>query len=124
MRELKYSVLDTEDEIIFMLETDSFFEKEFEYEFNENNLLFISNDEIVTIITPIDNKENKLDIHFFGDSNERFKQTQLQNIFTRLKDAGLQYSSPKCAEGTEYNSTGNEKVRNFDLIKQQKGLLQ
>lgn len=64
MRELKYSVLDTEDEIIFMLESDSFFNKEFEYEFNENNLLFISNDEIVFIYLGDFNKENK-ELKFF-----------------------------------------------------------
>lgn len=115
-------ILESLEQSGFVLE-DHCFEENDERKSIHLKLSNISNDEIVTIITPIDNKENKLDIHFFGDSNERFKQTQLQNIFTRLKDAGLQYSSPKCAEGTEYNSTGNEKVRNFDLIKQQKGLL-
>ncbi len=64
MRELKYSVLDTEDEIIFMLEVDSFFEKEFEYEFNEDNLLFIANDEIVFVYIGDVDRNNK-DLKFF-----------------------------------------------------------
>lgn len=69
MRELKYSVLDTEDEIIFMLESDSFFNKEFEYEFNENNLLFIATDEIVFIYLGDFNRENKELKFFITDEN-------------------------------------------------------
>lgn len=69
MRELKYSVLDTEDEIIFMLESDSFFNKEFEYEFNENNLLFIAIDEIVFIYLGDFNRENKELKFFITDEN-------------------------------------------------------
>jgi len=78
----------------------------------------ISNDEIVTIITPVENRENKLDIHFFGDSNESFKRTQLTNIFTRLQNAGLECSAPSCADGTGHKSNGDEKVRNFQFLSQ------
>lgn len=115
-------ILESLEQSGFVLE-DHCFEENDERRSIHLKLSNISNDEIVTIITPIDNKENKLDIHFFGDSNEKFKQTQLQNIFTRLQNTGLKCSPLKCAEGTEYNSTGNEKVRDFSLVKQQRGLL-
>lgn len=115
-------ILESLNQSGFILQ-DHCFEEDDERKSIHLKLSNISNDEIVTIITPIDNKENKLDIHFFGDSNEKFKQTQLQNIFTRLKAAGLQYNSPKCVEGTEHHSTGNERVRDFNLVKQHKGLL-
>lgn len=78
----------------------------------------MSNDEIITIITPIENRENKLDIHFFGDSDESCKRTQLTNIFTRLQNAGLECSAPQCAEGTGHKSSGDEKVRNFKTFQQ------
>lgn len=126
---LSQSRSDMASDILDSLEQSGFVLKDHCFEENDERksihlkLSNISNDEIVTIITPVDNKENKLDIHFFGDSNERFKQTQLQNIFTRLKNEGLNCSSPKCAEGTEHNTTGNEKVRDFSLVNQQKGLL-
>jgi len=73
----------------------------------------ISGDEIVTIITPKENRENQLDIHFFGNSNESFKQTQLRNIFDRLKKENIECTAPKCAAGTQFNNSGDEKVRDF-----------
>ena len=73
----------------------------------------ISGDEIVTIITPKENRENQLDIHFFGNSNENFKQTQLKNIFDRLKKANIECTAPQCAAGTQFNNSGDEKVRDF-----------
>jgi hypothetical protein len=127
---LSQSRSDMASDILESLEQSGFVLKDHCFEENDERksihlkLSNMSNDEIVTIITPIDNKENKLDIHFFGDSNERFKQTQLQNIFTKLQNVGLKCSTPKCVEGTEHHSTGNEKVRDFSLLKQQKGLLQ
>lgn len=64
MRELKYSMLNTEDEIIFMLEKDNFFNNEFEYDFKDGNILFISEEEIVFIFLGRNKKENK-ELKFF-----------------------------------------------------------
>ena len=81
---LSQSRSDMASDILESLEQSGFVLKDHCFEENDERksihlkLSNMSNDEIVTIITPIDNKENKLDIHFFGDSNERFKQTQLQ----------------------------------------------
>jgi len=72
-----------------------------------------SGDEVVTIITPMENRENKLDIHFFDDSDEQFKQTRLQSMLSRLQDNGVECSQPQCAPGTQFNNTGDEKVRDF-----------
>ena len=80
----------------------------------------ISDDEIVTIITPIGNKENKLDIHFFGDSSEDFKQVQLKNIFTSLKEANIEFTPPKCVEGLENKQEGNHNVRDFSKLQKTK----
>lgn len=77
----------------------------------------ISGDEVVTIITPMENKKNKLDIHFFDDSDENFKQTRLQSMIERLADSGVECTKPKCAEGTKYNNIGDERVRDFEKIK-------
>lgn len=64
MRELKYSMLKTEDEIIFMLENDSFFNAEFEYDFKDNNILFISEEEIVFIHVG-EEKKDSIELKFF-----------------------------------------------------------
>jgi hypothetical protein len=84
-------------------------------------LLSKTGDEIVTIITPIENRKNKLDVHFFGDSDEKFKQIQLKNIFDRLSNAEVQCTAPLCAEGTQFKSNGDEKMRDFIGIKHQYG---
>lgn len=64
MRELNYSMLKTEDEIIFMVEKDLFFEYIFEYEFEENNILFISRDEVVFVSLGGESIEN-MELKFF-----------------------------------------------------------
>ena len=78
----------------------------------------IAGDEVVTIITPMSNRENKLDIHFFDkNSNENFKQTRLQSMMQRLTESGVDCAAPRCAEGTQYNSSGDESVRDFNSVK-------
>ena len=75
-------------------------------------------DEIVTIISPVGSRDNKLDIHFFDkDSDENFKKTRLNSIFERLSESGVDCDAPSCAPGTENESRGNEEVRNFEKIK-------
>jgi len=69
MRELKYSMLKTEDEIIFMLEKDSFFNTDFEYDFKDNNILFISKEEIV-FVSLGENKKNETELKFFITDEE------------------------------------------------------
>lgn len=69
MRELKYSMLKTEDEIIFMLEKDSFFNTDFEYDFKDNNILFISEEEIV-FVSLGENKNNEIELKFFITDEE------------------------------------------------------
>lgn len=69
MRELKYSMLKTEDEIIFMLEKDSFFNTDFEYDFKDNNILFISEEEIV-FVSLGENKKNETELKFFITDEE------------------------------------------------------
>ena len=81
-------------------------------------MINITGDEIVTIITPMNNRENKLDIHFFDtNSNESFKQTRLQSMIQRLTENGVQCAVPQCAEGTQHNSSGDESVRDFKKVK-------
>lgn len=78
----------------------------------------IAGDEVVTIITPMSNRENKLDIHFFdNNSNENFKQTRLQSMMQRLTESGVDCAAPRCAEGTQHNSSGDESVRDFNSVK-------
>lgn len=69
MRELKYSMLKTESEIIFMLDKDHFFNDEFEYGFKDNNILFISNEEIV-FVSLGKNKRKKSELKFFITDEE------------------------------------------------------
>lgn len=64
MRQLKYNMLKTEDEIIFMLENDNFFNAEFEYDFKDDKILFISTEEIVFV--PLGEKKNdNTELKFF-----------------------------------------------------------
>lgn len=69
MRELKYSMLKTEDEIIFMLEKDSFFNSDFEYDFKDNHILFISDAEIV-FVSLGKSKKNEKELKFFITDEE------------------------------------------------------
>lgn len=69
MRELKYSILKTEDEIIFMLENDKFFNSEFEYHIKDKNILFISDEEIVFV--SLGNEDNiNVELKFFITDEE------------------------------------------------------
>lgn len=78
----------------------------------------IAGDEVVTIITPMQNRENKLDIHFFDkESDEHFKQTRLKSMMKRLNESGVDCKAPECASGTKHNSSGDESVRNFEKLK-------
>lgn len=96
---------------------DSCFEEEDERKAIHLKLQNISGDEVVTIITPVNNKENKLDIHFFDDNDESFKQTRLSSILQRLQQDGIRCSTPQCVTGTEHQNRGNEQVRDFDKMK-------
>lgn len=69
MRELKYSMLKTEDEIIFMLEKDNFFNSDFEYDFKDNNIFFISEEEIV-FVSLGENREIDAELKFFITDEE------------------------------------------------------
>lgn len=69
MRELKYSMLKTEGEIIFMLDKDSFFNTEFEYDFKDNNILFISDNEVVFVSFGNEDRENS-ELKFFITDEE------------------------------------------------------
>ena len=110
-------IVDSLDDAGFELE-DSCFEGEDERASVHLKMTNISGDEIVTIITPINNRENKLDIHFFDkNSDENFKQTRLQSMMQRLSESGVECQAPKCAEGTEHNSSSNESVRDFEKVK-------
>lgn len=62
-------MLKTEDEIIFMLEKDSFFNTDFEYDFKDNNILFISEEEIV-FVSLGENKNNEIELKFFITDEE------------------------------------------------------
>lgn len=62
-------MLKTEDEIIFMLEKDNFFNTDFEYDFKDNNILFISEEEIV-FVSLGENKKNETELKFFITDEE------------------------------------------------------
>ena len=110
-------IVDSLDSSGFNLE-DSCFEGEDERASIHLKMTNISGDEVVTIITPVDNRENRLDIHFFDkDSDEAFKQTRLKNMMQRLSENGVECQTPQCATGTEHNNTGNESVRDFEKVK-------
>ena len=115
-------IVESLDSSGFHLE-DSCFEGEDERSAVHLKMRNFSGDEVVTIITPVDNRENRLDIHFFDkDSDEAFKQTRLKNMMRRLSENGVECQTPQCATGTEYNSSGNESVRDFEKVKSlQKG---
>lgn len=110
-------IVDSLDRSGFTLE-DSCFEGEDERASIHLKMTNISGDEVVTIITPVDNRENRLDIHFFDkDSDESFKQTRLKNMMQRLSESGVECQTPQCTTGTEHNSTGDERVRDFEKVK-------
>lgn len=97
---------------------DSCFEGEDERASVHLKMTNIAGDEIVTIITPMNNRENKLDIHFFDkNSDESFKQTRLQSMMQRLSESGVECQTPQCAEGTQHYDSGNESVRDFEKVK-------
>jgi len=110
-------IVDSLDDAGFNLE-DSCFEGDDERASVHLKMTNIAGDEIVTIITPMNNKENKLDIHFFDkNSDETFKQTRLQSMMQRLQKSGVDCQAPKCAEGTENHDSGDESVRDFEKVK-------
>ena len=110
-------IVDSLDEAGFNLE-DSCFEGDDERAAVHLKMTNIAGDEIVTIITPVNNRENKLDIHFFDkNSDENFKQTRLQSMMKRLSESGVECQTPQCAEGTEHHDSGNESVRDFEKVK-------
>ena len=78
----------------------------------------MSGDEVVTIITPVENRKNKLDILFFDQGNdESFKQARLQSMMQRLQDSGVECEAPTCAAGTQNHDSGDESVRDFEKVK-------
>ena len=109
-------IVDSLDDSGFQL-VDSCFEGEDERKAIHLKLENISGDEVVTIITPVENRENRLDIHFFDDNDESFKQTRLQSMIKRLNDNDVECQAPKCAKGTESHQRGDESVRDFDKVK-------
>jgi hypothetical protein len=110
-------IVDSLDDAGFELE-DSCFKGDDKRSSVHLKMTNISGDEIVTIITPVNNRENKLDIHFFDkNSDENFKQTRLQSMMQRLNESGVECQTPQCAEGTEHNGSGNESVRDFEKVK-------
>ncbi len=110
-------IINSLDDSGFTLE-DSCFEGDDERASIHLKMTNIRGDEVVTIITPLSNKENKLDIHFFDKvSDETFKQTRLQNMIDRLSQSGVDCQVPKCAEGTQHHSSGDESVRDFQTVK-------
>jgi len=75
-------------------------------------------EEVVTIITPQDSLTNKIDIHFFDkSSNENERQARLKDMLQNLNENGVDCDKPKCVAGTENQSRGDEKVRNFEEVK-------
>lgn len=113
-------VLDSLDDAGFEL-TDSCFEGDDERAAIHLKMTNITGDEVVTIITPLNNRENKLDIHFFDkNSDENFKQVRLKSMLKRLNDSGVECQSPQCAKGMEHSEHGDESVRDFSKVKSQK----
>ena len=110
-------IVDSLDESGFEL-VDECFEGDDEREALHLKMQNISGDEVVTIITPVENRKNKLDIHFFDKGNdESFKQTRLQSMIQRLQESGVECETPKCAVGTEDHNSGDESVRDFQQVK-------
>jgi len=73
-----------------------------------------SGNEIVAVITPVENAKNNLELNFFTrDNDEEFRQTMSKSIHTSLQENGLNVGEPVCREGYKNRSSDNERVRDI-----------
>jgi len=78
-------------------------------------------EEVVTIITPKDNQINQLDIHFFDKSvNEDERKLKLNDMLGSLSQDGIECDRPQCIAGSQFESQGNVKEKDFETIKNMK----
>jgi hypothetical protein len=83
----------------------------------------LSNDELVTIITPEEAADktirNRLNIQFFDKSrnDEQFRQERLKRIVDKLTEEDLQCNQPQCAPGTENQPARDVEQLDFDKVR-------
>jgi len=86
-------------------------------------LQHLSNDELVTIITPEEaaNKtiRNRLNIQFFDRTrhDEKFRQERLKRIVDKLTEEELDCSQPQCAPGTENQPARDVEHLDFEKVR-------
>jgi len=70
--------------------------------------------EIVAIITPDTNLDNKLELHFFYETNDEERQRAwIESMQNSLKESGLNVSTPVCREGYESTASDAHSLRNI-----------
>jgi len=76
-----------------------------------------SGDEIVTVITPMDNRTNKINVNFYDEAgDENLRKARLKGILKSLSEQGLEVDNPVCVD-TKVVDTDEESTKDFNRIR-------